>query len=76
MAYFCNNKLNIFIKTKDQLLHTQKNNVIYKIPRSECDATYVGQTKRQLNTRIKKHSRNINKNSESLTVISEHRNRT
>jgi hypothetical protein len=32
---------------------------------------YVGQTKRQLNTRIKEQ--NINKNSESLNVISNHR---
>jgi len=37
------------------------------------EATYVGQTKRQLGTRIHKHIKDINKKSGVLSVISDHR---
>ena len=43
------------------------------IPCRDCDKTYVGQTKRQLNTRIKEHNNDINKKSCSPFVISKHR---
>jgi len=51
----------------------QNSNVVYKIPCSDCNASYVGQTKRQLNTRIKEYRQNINKKQDALSVISEHR---
>jgi len=35
-----------------------KNSVVYKICCKNCDASYVGQTKRQLQTRIKEHNNN------------------
>jgi len=54
IAYRCNNELDTFIKTnKDPLLYTQKCQVVYKISCNDCNATYVGQTKRQLIIRIK-----------------------
>jgi len=34
--------------------------IVYKIGCLDCDATYVGQTKRQLGTRIKEHVADIN----------------
>ena len=37
-------------------------NVVYKVPCKDCDATYVGQTKRKLNTRINKHKSQLRKN--------------
>jgi len=39
----------------------------------DCDATYVGQTKRKLNTRISEHRRDINKKTGKHSVITEHR---
>jgi len=36
-------------------------NVVYKLTCKNCDSTYVGQTKRKLNTRISEHRRDINK---------------
>jgi len=72
-AYKYNNKLHQFIKPKkDPLQNIQKNNVVYKIECSDCKATYIGQTKRQLGTRIKEHKQNINKKSDSQTIITEH----
>jgi len=52
ISFRCINKLNRFVKVlKDQDHILSKNNVIYKISCNDCDASYVGQTKRQLKTR-------------------------
>jgi len=61
IGFCCLNKLSRF-----------KNNVIYKIACNNCDVTYVGQTKRQLRTRIKEHKNNIKLNQPKHSVISEH----
>lgn len=74
LAFFILNKLNIFIKVhKDSLSNEHKTNVVYKINCLDCDASYIGQTKRQLITRIKEHRSNINNPSANLTVVTEHR---
>lgn len=45
-----------FVKIqKDPTPQNNTNKVAYKIHCSNCDATYVGQTKRQVWTRIKEH---------------------
>jgi len=50
------NKLTSFIKRhKNQNEFKTNNNVVYKILYNNCDASYVGQTKRQLKTRINEH---------------------
>jgi len=73
-TYKCNNKLNNIIKpNKDPLPYMQNSNVVYKITCSDCQASYIGQTKRQLGTRIKEHKQKINnKKTDSLAVITEH----
>lgn len=69
-----NNKLSNFIKTgKDEIDKMKHSNVVYKISCNECDASYIGQTKRQLQTRVKEHRSNINKLTNSPSVISQHR---
>ncbi|KYN14005.1 hypothetical protein ALC57_13796 [Trachymyrmex cornetzi] len=68
------NKLNCFIKAqKDCLTTFHKRNVIYKINCNDCDASYVGQTKRTLGVRIKEHKNDIRKRNGNLSVLSEHR---
>lgn len=47
--------------------------VVYKISCLDCDASYTGQTKRQLRTRINEHRSDIKKKSGSPSVISDHR---
>jgi len=74
LAFLILNKLNHFIKVhKDPLPNEQKTNVVYRINYLDCNASYVGQTKRQLITRIKEHQSNIDNPSANLTVVSEHR---
>jgi len=46
--------------------------VVYKIYCKDCDVSYVGQTKRQLRTRVKEHRNNIKLDESKHSVISEH----
>ncbi|XP_011859630.1 PREDICTED: uncharacterized protein LOC105557094 [Vollenhovia emeryi] len=74
IAYSCHHPLGRFIKTgKDNLDKLAHSDVVYQIPCKDCDATYVGQTKRQLGTRVKKHYNDIKRNPASPSVISCHR---
>jgi len=66
------NNLGKFIKAhKDTNKILTNNNVVYKIQCNDCNASYVGQTKRQLKTRIKEHRNNIKLPSKP-SVITEH----
>ena len=46
---------NIISKGKDKSKKEFENNVVYRIHSNNCPATYVGQTKRKLMTRINEH---------------------
>ncbi|KYN49992.1 hypothetical protein ALC62_00019, partial [Cyphomyrmex costatus] len=74
VCFFSMNKLNYFIKAqKDPMARGKKRNVVYKINCNQCEASYVGQTGRKLDTRISEHKKHINKVSSSHSVITEHR---
>jgi hypothetical protein len=66
-------KLNKFITTgKDHIDRLSCNDVVYKINCKDCESSYVGQTKRQLKTRVSEHIADIRKSS-SPSVITKHR---
>ncbi|NEV48944.1 hypothetical protein EUZ93_00085 [Wolbachia pipientis] len=70
IAYFSITKLRKFIKLhKDPLPHDMKSNILYKICCKECDASYVGQTERQLKSRITEHRSYIRWNTTTRSVI-------
>ncbi|XP_071579118.1 uncharacterized protein [Temnothorax nylanderi] len=74
LSYNSLNKMRTFIKAqKDSLPRSNKCNVVYKINCNDCDASYVGQTSRQLQTRIREHRNHINWNTPNHSVITEHR---
>jgi len=74
LSFFSTNKLSSFIKVhKDPLPKLSKMNVVYKISCKNCDASYVGQTCRQLKTRISEHKNHILRNTSTHSVITEHR---
>jgi len=67
------NKLTTFIKRhKDRNKFELNNNVVYKISCNNCNASYVGQTKRQLKTRINEHIKNIALKESKHSVIIKH----
>jgi len=57
-----------------RLIDALKNNdCVYKINCLNCNATYVGQTKRQLRTKLEEHKSDMNKKNGLLFVMSNHR---
>ena len=73
IGYRVLNKLSGFIKRhKDETTVDSSNNVVYKICCKDCDASYVGQIKRQLKTRLNEHIKNSSLNTLKHTVITEH----
>jgi len=67
------NKLTGFVKRhKDANNFEANNNVVYKILCKNCNASYVGQTKRQLKTRISEHVKNITSDESKHSVITKH----
>ncbi|KYN43562.1 hypothetical protein ALC56_01823 [Trachymyrmex septentrionalis] len=68
LAFTIPNVLKKFIKRgKD------RTSVVYRISCENCDVSYIGQTKRQLKTRLHEHVSDINISSKSPSVISNHR---
>jgi len=77
LAFSCYNKLNKFIRVhKDALSLSSRSNVVYRINCLDCDASYVGQTKRTLNTRIMEHKNHIRRNSIQHSVITDHKRKS
>ena len=56
-----NNNSNLVIKAKDRTPKGEQTNLIYKIDYEECDASYVGQTKREASVRIVEHKSGIDR---------------
>ncbi|KYN31257.1 hypothetical protein ALC56_14440, partial [Trachymyrmex septentrionalis] len=74
VAFYSPNKMDKYIKVqKDTCPRTSKSNVVYKILCNNCDASYVGQTGRQLKTRIAEHRNHIRHKASPRSVITEHR---
>jgi len=62
VSFYSMNKLSRFIKAqKDSLPKSSNMNIVYKINCKDCDAFYMGQTGRQLKTRISEHKNHIKK---------------
>lgn len=73
LAFSRTKDLKTYIKNhKDNLNKFSHNNIVYRIPGKGCNVTYIGQSKRQLGTRIAEHKNDIKKSS-AHSVISEHR---
>ena len=68
LAFTIPNTLRNFIKRgKDDLEHFHNQNVVYRISCEDCDISYIGQTKRQLKTRLHEHVSDINISSKSIS---------
>ena len=68
------NILNKFIdRGKDRLNQMSQQGMVYKIFCHDYEATYIGQTKRKLQTRVLENHSDINKTLGSPSVTSNHR---
>lgn len=67
---------NCFTKLKTPTPKDLESNIIYKIPCSQCEGVYVGQTGRYLKTRISEHIRSVRPttliNTKAKTALAEH----
>ena len=60
------------LSLKDTLLTSEKYCLIYKIPYNDCEFGYIGQTKRDLKTRILEHQRAIRNQQPEKSALCEH----
>jgi hypothetical protein len=63
---------NIACLTKDKIAMEETPNCVYVIGCSECDATYVGETKRRLKNRITEHKAAVRNANDKDSALSEH----
>ena len=60
VSFYSINKLREFIRVhKHPLSRDKESNIVYKISCKSCDANYIGQTCRQLKSRIMEHKNHI-----------------
>ena len=50
---------NILTSPKDPIAEHEKSRLVYKIPCADCEFVYVGQTKRDLKSRVAEHKRAV-----------------
>jgi len=62
------NKINNFRVHKDRTEQTHIKNMVYRIHCKDCDVSYVGQTRRQLRTKVKEHRNNIKLEEHSVVL--------
>lgn len=62
----------LFDSGKDTLPFDNRSNVIYKIPCMNCNGVYIGQTYRQVGTRVKEHKKNVNEDVSRHTALTKH----
>ena len=57
---------------KDPTPDLQRSGVVYRIPCSDCPASYIGQTKRRLHQRIEEHKRAVRQADFNSSALAEH----
>ena len=62
----------LLVHPKDPIDLEKKTNVVYQIPCSSCSASYIGQTSRALDTRLKEHKKAVEKGDTSTSAVAEH----
>ena len=57
---------------KEPLDNSEKSCLVYQVPCRDCSFVYIGQTKRDLNSRLDEHKRVIKNQRTDLSALSEH----
>ena len=59
-------------KPKDKVPINDRNNIIYKIPCNDCNASYIGETKRPFGVRKKEHQGNVKNGQTEKSNVARH----
>ena len=59
-------------KPKDPIPDLQQSGIVYRIPCSKCLASYIGQTGRRLEQRVKEHKRSVAQADFNSSALAEH----
>ena len=62
----------MFPKPKDPIPKDQTLAPVYSIPCADCDANYVGESKRQYKTRLRDHQKAVEKRDAKKSALAEH----
>ena len=62
----------VLAKPKDAVPMLSHNGIVYKIPCKDCPKTYIGQSKRSLQCRMKEHERAVKNGDFNGSAIAEH----
>ena len=62
----------ILFHPKDHIPDDDESSAVYKINCRDCDASYIGETRRALRTRVSKHCRVMEKMDFSASVLAQH----
>ena len=57
---------------KDKIPEGRNNNVVYQIPCSDCNAVYIGETKRKFDCRVQEHKKAVQNGDISKNEIADH----
>ena len=57
---------------KDPITTDEITSVVYEVPSKDCDFVYAGQTKQDLNSRLKEHQRAIKQQKTENSALCEH----
>ena len=63
----------VIVRGKDKLNKFQQPNKVYKLECMNCDASYVGESKRELSVRIKEHFDNYSLDDDKHNVVTKYR---
>ena len=63
---------NILTSPKDPIAEHEKSRFVYKIPCADCEFVYVGQTKRDLKSRVAEHKRAVKNAEPEKSTLCEH----
>ena len=62
----------VLVHTKDPVPQECRKAVVYKVPCGSCDMSYIGETGRTLQLRIKEHRRALTNGDPCMSALAEH----
>ena len=60
------------MRVKDTAPLEKRAGVVYQLPCSECESSYIGETKRPLETRLREHKTAIKRGEVQMSAVAEH----